>query len=137
MPSFIIKIQYISIVNYLEEKIASTFSNPCIFSKCCFLRCSSFFLRLLMGRLKLGYMIAWVLELIMMLLGFGAPQWHIVRMEPGKYLPFPLPPPLSTLRMLVALEAPNTCFSMSKTDLSASKCLIALGALESSLASIK
>ena len=38
----------------------------------------------LMGKLKLGYMIAWDLEWTMMPLDFGAPQWHTVLMELGK-----------------------------------------------------
>lgn len=38
----------------------------------------------LMGRLKLGYMIAWGLEWIMMLPDFGVRQWLIALMELGK-----------------------------------------------------
>lgn len=45
---------------------------------------SSSSLLLLMGRLKHGYMIIWVQELIMMPLGILAQQWPIVLMAQGK-----------------------------------------------------
>jgi len=46
--------------------------------------CSLYSQRLLMGRSKRGYMIMLDLELIMMLLDTGAPQWHTVLMAQGK-----------------------------------------------------
>nr|GMD07587.1 Topless-related protein [Ipomoea batatas] len=46
---------------------------------------SSSSLLLLMGRLKHGYMIIWVQELIMMPLGILAQQWPIVLMAQGSF----------------------------------------------------
>jgi len=47
--------------------------------------CSLFSLLLLMGKSKRGSTIVLDLELTMMLLGGGVPQWHTVLMEQGKY----------------------------------------------------
>jgi len=46
--------------------------------------CSLYSQLLLTGRSKRGYMIMLDLELIMMLLDSGAPQWHTALMAQGK-----------------------------------------------------